>query len=57
MPIQQKKEVSQATFESIEQLLKKQNRGAVSDRGETSRRTANGIDIGGIYGKQQHPSI
>ena len=49
MPIQQKKEVSQPTFESIEQLLKKQNRGAVSDRGETSRRAANGIDIGDIY--------
>jgi hypothetical protein len=49
MSMQQKNGKWQPAFEAAEHILKKQNRGAVSDRVETSRRTANGIDNGDIY--------
>jgi hypothetical protein len=45
-------------FKTPEQLLEEQNKSAASGRGETNRRAADSIDIGGIYnGKQQQPSI
>jgi hypothetical protein len=36
-------------FKTAEQLLKEQNKGAASERGETNRGAAYGIDIGVIY--------
>ena len=47
--IKQNQQSPKIVFKTAEQLLEEQNKGAVSDRGETSRRAADGIDIGGIY--------
>jgi hypothetical protein len=47
--MQQKDEKWQSTFEAAKELLEKQNKGAPSGRGETNRRAADDIDIGGIY--------
>jgi hypothetical protein len=49
VPSQQIEERWLPTFETAEEPLGKQNKGAPSGRGETNRRAADDIDIGGIY--------